>query len=152
MEVLWQDGGGSTHATNEDAEFVRWIVSAWQIGGGGRQAEASVDIRRGGIEGGRLGAGEMRLGAGERKGARIPVSSVSLVSEGVGLCWAWQANWRQWKSNLTNIYFFNIDDKNLETTFFLCVSYNVYKCDILVTLDPHFFASQILFFMTIRIR
>ena len=35
---------------------------------------------------------------GERKGARISVSSAILVSEGVGDCWAWQASSRLWKS------------------------------------------------------
>jgi hypothetical protein len=30
--------------------------------------------------------------AEERKGARISVSSATLVSEGVGDCWAWQAS------------------------------------------------------------
>jgi hypothetical protein len=36
--------------------------------------------------------------AGERKGARISVSSATLVSEGVGDCWAWQASSKLWKS------------------------------------------------------
>jgi hypothetical protein len=36
--------------------------------------------------------------AEERKGARISVSSATLVSEGVGDCWAWQASSKLWKS------------------------------------------------------
>ena len=46
------------------------------------------------------GGGVAAAGGGDRNGARMPVSSVSLVSEGVGLCWAWHANCRLWKSNL----------------------------------------------------
>ena len=39
-------------------------------------------------------------GLGARKGARIPVSSESFASEGVGDCWALQESVRAWKSNL----------------------------------------------------
>lgn len=39
-------------------------------------------------------------GLGARKGARIPVSSESLASEGVGDCCALQESVRAWKSNL----------------------------------------------------
>jgi hypothetical protein len=38
------------------------------------------------------------VAAEERKGARICVSSATLVSEGVGDCCAWQASSKLWKS------------------------------------------------------
>lgn len=36
----------------------------------------------------------------ERSGARIPESSDNFASDGVGDCWARQANVKAWKSNL----------------------------------------------------
>jgi hypothetical protein len=38
--------------------------------------------------------------SGFSKGAMILVRSAIFVSDGVGVCWAWQARWRLWKSNL----------------------------------------------------
>ena len=61
-------------------------------GGGGKavaDVDASVDA-----------ATAAALEEGVRKGARIPESSASLVSEGVGDCCALQARVKAWKSNL----------------------------------------------------
>jgi hypothetical protein len=78
----------------------KWYCGGGDIGGGGvfrhgEGAEQGVAIVAGGVATVVGGAAP----AEERKGARISVSSATLVSEGVGDCCAWQASSKLWKSN-----------------------------------------------------
>jgi hypothetical protein len=106
------EGGGDVGYGGGGTEAGRWYCGGGDIGGGGvfKHGEgAEQGVATGGVApvAGRVatvtgGVATVTGGvaaAEERKGARISVSSATLVSEGVGDCWAWQASNKLWKSN-----------------------------------------------------
>jgi hypothetical protein len=89
-------GGGGVFTHGEGAEQCVAIVAGGvaTVAGGVATVKGGVATVTGGVATLTGGA----AGAEERKGARISVSSATLVSEGVGDCWAWQASSKLWKS------------------------------------------------------